>query len=178
MHDESGPISEPAFSWRFDLGEAVAVRPAAPPGPVEDYIPHRGAMRFLDRLVEADDEHAVGEADIAWNGPFVREGGVPAWFAIEYMAQTVAAWSGYRARREGRAPRIGLLLGSRHFEVRCSSFPVGSRLRIEVSSELAMGSGLGLFGCHVFLDYALVAKARLSVFEPDERDELLERVAT
>ena len=81
--------------------------------PIEQYLPHRGAMRLIDRLIEAGEEHAVAEVDVPDEGLFVRDGSVPAWVGIEYMAQTIAAWAGARALRTGGSPKLGFLLGSR-----------------------------------------------------------------
>jgi predicted hotdog family 3-hydroxylacyl-ACP dehydratase len=146
---------------------------------IDTFIPHRGVMRLIDRLLEADEEHAVAEADIGWDSPFVRGPGVPAWFGIEYMAQTVAAWAGHRARASGSVPRIGLLLGSRNFMVTCERFDVGQVLRIEVHSELAgETSGVGLFECAVLQHDKVLASARLAVYEPGDADPFLERLAS
>jgi predicted hotdog family 3-hydroxylacyl-ACP dehydratase len=136
--------------------------------PVEACVPHRGAMRLIDRLLCADDALAVAEVDVPLDGLFVRDGTVPAWVGIEYMAQTVAAWAGARAMRAGGRPRIGFLIGSRRYEARCASFRGGSTLRVEARCELMADNGLGMFDCRIFLEGVEVASARLSVFEPDD----------
>src|SRR4051812_2093106 len=105
-------------------------------GRIEDYIPHRAGMRLVDRILEVDDEHVVAEVDVPFDGLFVRDGQVPSWIGIEYMAQAVSAGAGNRARGLGGAPRAGLLLGSRRYEVKCDGFPSGKRLRLEVRCEL------------------------------------------
>ena len=68
---------------------------------IEAWMPHRGEMRLIDRLLVVDEVHAVAEVDVPLDGLFVRDGQVAAWVGIEYMAQTVAAWAGARARRYG-----------------------------------------------------------------------------
>lgn len=146
--------------------------------PIEHCIPHRGAMRLVDRLIEAGEEHAVAEVDVPAQGLFVRDGGVPAWVGIEYMAQTISAWAGARALRTGGTPRLGFLLGTRRYDAQRASFPCGSTLRIETRCELMAGNGLGQFDCRILLEGAAVAAARLSVFEPDDASVVLNAVAS
>ena len=147
-------------------------------GRIESYIPHRGAMRLVDRVVEIDDEHVVAEVDVPFDGLFVRDGQVPPWIGIEYMAQTVSAWAGNHKRVQGGAPRAGLLLGTRRYEVNCAGFPCGALLRIEARCELSAANGLGQFDCRIVMDGQEVATARISVLDPPEGSTLLQGGAT
>ncbi|RYF16614.1 MAG: hypothetical protein EOO30_10300 [Comamonadaceae bacterium] len=133
---------------------------------MEGWIPHRGAMRLIDRVLEVDADHSVAEVDVPFDGLFVRDGAVPAWVGIEYMAQAVSAWAGARAREQGGAPRAGLLLGSRRYEARRPAFPSGARLRVEARCELMGANGLGQFDCRIEMDGEEVATARIAVFDP------------
>jgi predicted hotdog family 3-hydroxylacyl-ACP dehydratase len=133
---------------------------------IDDYLPHRGAARLVDRLLEADDEHAVVEADIAADSDWVRDGGMPSWVGVELMAQAVAAWAGARARRAGRAVPVGFLLGTRRYDAHCAQFAAGSTLRITARRDFLGDNGLGVFDCHIDAAGARLAQARLSVFEP------------
>jgi predicted hotdog family 3-hydroxylacyl-ACP dehydratase len=145
---------------------------------IESYIPHRGAMRLIDRVLEVDDEHVVAEVEVPFDGLFVRDGRVPGWIGIEYMAQAVSAWAGSRARGQGAAPRAGLLLGSRRYEVKCDGFPSGARLRVEARCELIGANGLGQFDCRIVLDGQDVATARIAVLDPPEGSTILQGGAT
>lgn len=135
---------------------------------IERYVPHRGSMLLLDRLLEAGEEHAVAQVRVARDGLFVQPQGVPAWVAIEYMAQTVAAWAGWRAAQKGEAVKIGFLLGSRKLEALQPFFALGAVLRVEVQCELMGSNGLGMFSCQVLDNGQLAARARVSVFEPGD----------
>lgn len=134
----------------------------------EHWIPHRGAMCLIDRVLLVDAERVVAEAEVPFDGLFVDGGCVPAWVAIEYMAQAVAAWAGRRARAAGGTPRVGYLLGSRRFDARRTSFPCGTKLRIEARCELVAANGLGQFDCRVEMEGQEVAVARISVYDPPE----------
>lgn len=135
---------------------------------VADLVPHRGAMSWLDRILSVDTERVVAEADIAEDSLFLRDGQLAAWIGIEYMAQTIAAWAGQRARREGRAVTLGFLVGTRRYDVFRQSFKAGECLRIEADCELMADNGLGMFACRILVGGELAASANLSVFEPPE----------
>lgn len=135
-------------------------------GRIESLIPHRGAMRLLDRVLEVGDEHVLAEVDVPFDGLFVRDGAVPSWIGIEYMAQAVAAWAGARARQRGGEPHAGLLLGTRRYEVQCEGFPSGKRLRVQARCELIGANGLGQFDCRITMDGSELALARISVLDP------------
>ena len=133
---------------------------------IENYIPHRAPMRLIDRLVEADDQHALVEADVPAQGRFVRDGAMPTWVGIELMAQAIAAWAGARARRRGEPVPLGMLLGTRKLEIRRATLPAGALLRIHARCELMAANGLGMFECRVTLGDEEVASALVSVYEP------------
>jgi predicted hotdog family 3-hydroxylacyl-ACP dehydratase len=143
-------------------------------GHIERLIPHRGATRLLDRVLHVGDDQVVAEVDVPFDGLFVRDGAVPSWVGIEYMAQAVAAWAGARARKQGGEPRAGLLLGTRRYEAHCDAFASGARLRIEAQCELIGANGLGQFDCRITLDGRELAASRISVLDPpDGADALL-----
>jgi predicted hotdog family 3-hydroxylacyl-ACP dehydratase len=141
---------------------------------VDDLVPHRGTMSWLDRVISVDAESVVAESDLKDTSFFMQGGQMPAWIGIEYMAQTIAAWAGQRARNEGRAIALGFLVGTRRYEVTRQSFKLGDRLRIEATCELMAGNGLGMFACRLLVGDDVVASANLSVFEPPDGAAFLE----
>lgn len=141
---------------------------------IEHVIPHRGAMRLVDRLLEWDEHRAVVEVVAPGNGPFdCVDGGVPAWIGIEYMAQAIAAWSGCTAREAGRAPAMGFLLGTRRYESSLPAFAADAPLRVEARCELMGDNGLGSFACAIFAGGERVASANISVFQPEDADAFI-----
>ena len=143
-------------------------------GRIESYIPHRGAMRLLDRILQIDDEQVVAEVDVPFDGLFVRDGQVPPWIGIEYMAQAVSAWAGNRKRALGGGPQAGLLLGTRLYEAKCEGFPCGALLRVEARCEFSASNGLGQFDCRILNEGRELATARISVLDPPEGSTLLQ----
>jgi predicted hotdog family 3-hydroxylacyl-ACP dehydratase len=136
--------------------------------PVDELVPHRGDMSWLDAILQADEHSAVAQATVRHDSYFVREGILPSWIGVEYMAQTVAAWAGHRARSKGLPVKIGFLLGTRRYEAHRPCFKVGDCLRIEVHNEFFGENGLGMFACRIVVDDEVVASANVSVFEPPD----------
>ena len=141
---------------------------AWPPHPMDAWVPHRGAMSLLDAVDRCEDLAIVARVRVPAAGPFNGTDGVPAWVGIEYMAQTVAAWSGARARAGGGSPRIGYLLGSRRYEAAVPAFASGAELTVHAQCELTGDNGLGMFDCRIEQDGRVLATGRLSVFEPPQ----------
>jgi predicted hotdog family 3-hydroxylacyl-ACP dehydratase len=123
-------------------------------------------MRWLDRIAGHGDGWLEAEATIRLSGPLSDTAGVGAWRGIEYMAQTIAAYAGLRARMCDEPVKIGLLVGTRRYESRWSLFPVGSRLRVRVTHDYSADNGLSVFDCCIICDEVEVATAALSVFQP------------
>lgn len=143
------------------------------PQPIEPFVPHRGAMLLVDRLLDAGPSHAVAEVTVPVDGLFLVDGQMPGWVGLEYMAQTISAWSGVRHVGGGGAPRLGMLLGTRRYESRVAAFAAGAVLRVEVQLEFVGDNGLGMFACRLLQAGEEVATARLSIYEPDDGDSIL-----
>ena len=140
---------------------------------IAQFVPHTGPMRWLDRIAEYGDGWLEAEATIRPSGPLGDGTGVGAWTGIEYMAQTVAAYAGLRARMRNEPVKIGLLVGTRRYRGRWSLFPVGSRLRVRVTHDYSADNGLSVFDCRIICDEVEVATAVLSVFQPANPEAFL-----
>ena len=121
--------------------------PAFPP--IADLLPHRGRAVLLDRVLSHDGLTTVCAVDprasTLYRG---RDGSVPSYVGLEYMAQTVAAHGGLLDRAAGRAARPGLFLGSRRLEFSVAGFAAGRPL--EASARHLRGStGALAFDCTV-----------------------------
>lgn len=126
-------------------------------------------MLLLERLLQASPEGARAQVCVPRDGLFLQDAGMPAWVGLEYMAQTVAAWAGWQAVQEGRPVKLGFLLGTRKFHAACTHFLPSSVLHVSAHCELAGANGLGMFDCRIQPQGgdAVLAQARISVYEPD-----------
>ncbi|MDR2851837.1 MAG: hypothetical protein LBV61_02070 [Burkholderiaceae bacterium] len=137
-------------------------------GDIEQFIPHRGAMRWVDRMLEWDEHSVTVELIVPLDGPFHESGGVPVWIGFEYMAQAIAAWAGYCARNRGEPPRMGFLLGTRRYTAQTRHFAPGTRLSVQARCEFDDGQGMGLFACRILAGEQVLASANMSVYQPDD----------
>ncbi|MBV8272756.1 MAG: hotdog family protein [Cupriavidus sp.] len=142
--------------------------------PVAEVVPHAGAMRLIDELLEADATACAARATVRPTQLFVDDAGMPAWIGIEYMAQTIAAWAGVQARGSGCKPGPGFLLGSRRYVSDVAAFPVGSELTVRVHLETSGDDGLSMFACTLAMDGREVARATVSVFQPADAQAFIE----
>ena len=138
------------------------------PDNIEQVIPHRGAMRWAERVLDWDEQRVVVELTVPLDGPFHETGGVPVWVGIEYMAQAIGAWAGCSARSRGEQPRLGFLLGTRRYSAEVGHFAPGTVLRVQACCELAGDQGLGMFDCRIMAGEQVLASAHVSVYQPDE----------
>lgn len=143
------------------------------PRDIESVVPHRGTLLLVDRVLDWDEESIRTELRVRHDDPFGTDEGIPAWVGLEYMAQTIAAWAGCRARAAGRAPRIGFLLGTRRYECAVAHFAAGSTLQVEARCEMLGDNGLGMFACRLLDGDQEIAVANVSVFEPPDPDTYL-----
>ncbi len=131
---------------------------------LEHILRHRRPMIFLDDVLESTHDCLVATIKIREGIPFYEtERGVPGWVGLEYMAQSIAALAGLRARKAGKKVPLGLIIGCRNYECGKSSFAPGSELRISIEELAAEEYGFGAFDCKI-RDPDLVAQARVSVF--------------
>lgn len=144
---------------------------------IASVVPHGGAMSLLGSLLQADAETLTAQVQITPESMFCGPDGVGAWVGVEYMAQAVAAHAGYCARLRGEPVRVGFLLGTRRYACSVSAFAPGSDLRIHVSRALQGENGLGAFDCRIDdgASGAELASATITVFQPDNVEEFLQR---
>jgi len=132
---------------------------------VTELIPHTGDMVLLDRIVDYDDQGLTAELVVRGDGLLGGdERTVPAWVGIEYMAQTVAAYVGMKAKQANEPIRMGFLLGTRRYNSNVAAFKVGATLTIRVE-KIMQDDGLGVFDCRIQGEGVEVT-ANLNVYQP------------
>jgi predicted hotdog family 3-hydroxylacyl-ACP dehydratase len=138
---------------------------ASDPPDIETLIPHRGPMRLIDRVIEIERSAITTLASVPTGGPFVApDADPPGYMVIEMMAQTVSAWDGWQRRRQGHAPEIGFLLGTRRLRCDRETLAPGTSLRIDARLVFSDGE-MACFVCTVQEgDGEPFAEATLNVF--------------
>lgn len=142
-----------------------------------ELLPHAGRMVLLKEVREHGEDRAVCIVQIERDDPFLEANGlVPAWVALEYMGQCIAALAGLLARATGLPVKIGFLVGSRRVDFSTAGFRAGQRL--EVSAVRVWGEReYASFAC-VVRDAdtsTMLAQANLNVYQPNSMEQLMER---
>lgn len=135
-----------------------------------EVLPHAAPMILIDEIIEFSAEQMIAALTVPSAGLFndaALNGDVPAWVGIEYMAQTVAAHSGWKARLAGCAPSVGFLLGTRKFESNVGAFPAGARLIVTATEVMQGDNGMAVFDCEIRGD-GIAVSARINGFQPPE----------
>lgn len=117
---------------------------------VRDVVPHGDSMLLLHSITAYSEQHAESLASIDANNPFfdATRRAVPVWIGYEYMAQTMAAYSGIKARLQSIPVRPGFFLGNRSAVCHVPFFEEGWRLRTMVVCQWETGE-LGSFECRI-----------------------------
>ncbi|WP_331344661.1 hypothetical protein [Cellvibrio sp. UBA7661] len=134
---------------------------------IYDLIPHREPMLLINRIIELAGNFSCAEITISEQSSFFVAGkGVPSWIGVEYMGQTAALIAGYQLQQGTVAPHLGLLLGTRKYEVFVPYFCAGDVLQVRCSESAVVGESLANFQCEIInlRDQRCVARAKLSVF--------------
>lgn len=140
-----GPVRERVG---FDAPE-----PGAAPSPdIETLIPHRGAMRLIERLLDRDEEIRC----LARIDPRHADGGfAPVVLALEAMAQAGAVAGG---------PVRGWLVSVADADFEVPALPAGAPLVVQVR-PMPSAPPLALFEGRVEAGGRLLARARLGVMQ-------------
>ena len=150
---------------------------------LEDILPHRAPMVFLDGVESFDVVARTLTATVTVTPEHTLYspslGGVPNWAAIEFMAQAAAALAGCidKERDPDRPPRPGLLLGTRRLDLHIDSFAAGRTYRVTVASTF-WDDETAAFACTVVDDAgAVVAEAALNAYRPQDFGQFIKEQA-
>lgn len=131
-------------------------------------------MCLLDRLLAVNKASVEVSLKVRPDDLFASEGAVPAWVGLEYMAQAVAAWSGYHCLRQGKPIRIGLLLGTREYCSEVSEFGCGTILTVQSRLVFEAANEMRVFDCQV-RGHQVLASAQLNVLLPQDIEPYLRK---
>lgn len=95
-----------------------------------EYLPHDNPMIFIDELLAVQEDSIVTRTYVAPNHNLSlfqdQQGIVKPYFALEVMAQSIGAWSGYQRLKHGADPlKVGMLLSVRNFQTQPTSLTQG-----------------------------------------------------
>lgn len=168
---EPGGVGSAGSMDGFGLLDAICRRP------VQELLPHRPPMVLLDEACGMEGDGFKAKVRITPASPFFRDGGVPAWVGLEYMAQAVAAYSGALGLAKGGKVKVGMLLGTREYRAAVPAFAAGEELDIRVRLDIFQDGGVSSMECGIrSADGTALAEAQINVIEvADIRQFLKER---
>jgi predicted hotdog family 3-hydroxylacyl-ACP dehydratase len=136
------------------------------PVAIENLIPHRAPMRFIDALVECTETTAVATVCFRADSFAVANGLVLETALVECVAQTVAAALGQRAKDSGQSDSgiaaKGMLVSVSNFKIQ-SRPPAGKILRIEIRELKRLGLMLRI-SSEIFCDGQSIASGELTLY--------------
>jgi len=140
-----------------------------------DLVPHASPMVLIDEIVSFEAEGVHARAIPRADGLFVASSSpsVPAWLGLEYLAQAIAAWSGFHEQQAGRNVKPGLLVGTRGFTSRTGQLPVGEPLDVVAERVIAGKGAISVFEGRVEGGEARQT-TRIKVVLPEDIDPYLE----
>jgi len=143
--------------------------------PIEQVVPHEHPMILVDELVAYNDISAQCRVNITKTSNFLNEvkQSVPSYVAIEYMAQSIAAFANANEKDQGGEVAIGFLVSSRKLKVFVSNFTLGMQLNVFVEQLYAEDSGLSAFDCFIEHEGERVAEAKINIFQPQDANAFL-----
>lgn len=142
---------------------------------LNDLIKHQAPMKLIDELVSVDDTKGrcrltVTEDNLFYNTELT---GLPAYVGIELMAQSIAAVAGCRHKSVGDDIKLGFLLGTRKYICDIESFELGRSYDVDVEEIHVETSGLSVFECSISQHDAVVATAKLNVYQPPDEQAFI-----
>ena len=132
-------------------------------------LPHGSEARFLDELLELTEGKVECACSIPSNSPYVLDGQVPAFVALELAAQTAAILEAVHAVqvRGKNAPEIGYLVRVKSLKLACANFPAGRPLRARAVLDVTVPP-LSLYDVRVRLDEREILSGSISLFIPPQ----------
>lgn len=136
---------------------------------VASLVPHQAPMILIDNLIDVDENSIHCQVFVTENSQFFSAESkmIGAWLGIEYMAQTISAWSGYQSFLKNEPSPIGFLLGTRRYNTESGPFHEGDILDV-YAKKLMESEGMGAFACLIKCNNNLLASAQLNVFVPNK----------
>lgn len=132
---------------------------------IDDLVYHAAPMILIDGVEGYDSGVIRTTATITPESPFLQGNMVPAYVGIEYMAQSIAAYSGINTLEGGGEVKIGYLASARNMTLETAGYKIGDKLEIE-ATLVYDETPMAVFDCQIIRDNSIVAKARLNVFQP------------
>jgi len=132
-------------------------------------VPHGEPARFVTEIVRIGQGTIVCDGRIPHDSPFVEEGRVPSYLALEFAGQAAAVLESIsRVGPESEPePRIGYLVRARDVVLSCGDLPAGAPIRASLTEEGA-AFPLTMYGVRVEMGGQEILTASITTVLGDE----------
>ncbi len=133
---------------------------------LNDLLPHRGDMMFVDEVLEVDHMHAVTLCRPKKTWPMADDRGVHPLILVELAAQTAGVCNGWdRIQTKGiDSDKMGWLVGIKAADFFVDYLPFGSCVKSSAENTYNFSS-LREVSCEQFMENTLIAKITLQLFQ-------------
>ncbi len=133
---------------------------------LEDLLPHRGTMLFVDKVLEVDHKHALTICRVAAFWPMADKNGVSSLILVELAAQTAGVCNGWdRIQTKGRdSDPTGWLVGIKKAEFFVDALPYGSSIVCRAENINNFDNLREVF-CEQHMDTKLIGRVTLQLFQ-------------
>ncbi len=132
---------------------------------IEDLIPHRDRMKFIEEVIDVDDEKAITLTTVNEEWPFYGDSINPI-ILIEVIAQTAAIAVGNRRIGKTGEGASGWLVGIKHASFTTIHIPVGTKLKGVAKRKYDRGN-YAVFSGVVKMDEEQIFETELQLFNPE-----------
>ena len=139
---------------------------------ITNYIPHRGKMLLLDKIVSINTEEKTLTSEVYIKPTCIffdsDLNGIPSWVSFEYMAQSISAFSFASDKRND--PKPGVILSVSNLISTIPFFPVDSKITITIKEEYKVAE-VFTFNCKAYINENEVVSCKLLVMETDSLEK-------
>jgi predicted hotdog family 3-hydroxylacyl-ACP dehydratase len=128
---------------------------------ISDLIPQRPPMQMIDRLLYADERSAKGSLFIHESNLFCAKGRLSESALIEFIAQTAAAYTGYRNKLNNFTVGEGYIGAIKNLSIRMLP-PVNSVIQSEIVVENEIVGFTIIIG-KVFYEDNIIAECEMRI---------------
>ncbi|MCR8700021.1 thioester dehydrase [Campylobacter ureolyticus] len=137
---------------------------------LENLLPHSGVMILVDEMIFVS-ESEIKTKSVIKDSPFLRNGKFYTYGLIEIMAQSLGLYKSYHDKTNSKD--LAFLIGCRKFQIFKPFLKIADEVLTYAKLSMQDESGFGVYDCECSVGDLLIAKATISVFNPD-KEKLVE----
>ena len=129
-----------------------------------DLVPHRNRMLLIDSLDEFDKNMGRAGLHIPGENLFIaKDGRLDSIAYVEFLAQLIAAHSGYESKLDKSDPKVGFLVGIKDFSI-YESIAIGDIVDLQIKKEYEFDQINFVIGKILYKNH-VIAEGTLTVWE-------------